>query len=304
MPNKRVIQFLRLFSSDEPESVAVDNPLPVEIINPRESNGAIPVNIQDQHTEIIDLYLTQLLDTCSLDIAVAIGGTTARITTTGATPVTGNILSLKEGTAFYQAEILTARRVFMLTSPPVAGNPVADNQYDLTYDLTLDTPLDFDFTTGAICNLGNQNAQVDGSATPKIFSVSPVGLVAGIAWDITRIIILITDNVVMDDAKFGGITALPKGIVLRKKDILYKNIFNAKTNGELALRCYDTAYSDKAPAGFYGFRARRTFAGQEKNGVTIRLNADDNDELQLIIQDDLTGLTKVNIIAQGHVIEN
>ena len=50
--------------------------------------------------------------------------------------------------------------------------------------------------------------------------------------------------------------------------------------------------------------SRRTFGGQNKNGIVIRLKGDDNDELQAIIQDDLTDLDHFHVIAQGHVTTN
>jgi hypothetical protein len=63
---------------------------------------------------------------------------------------------------------------------------------------------------------------------------------------------------------------------------------------------YDTAYADKRPSGSFGFKFRRTFGGQGKNGVVIRLTAIHGDSLKLIIQDDLTGLDDFYIVAQGH----
>ena len=107
----------------------------------------------------------------------------------------------------------------------------------------------------------------------------------------------------MDSAKFGGISALANGVVLRKVDGVYHNIFNIKTNGDFALRSFDVAYDDKAPAGSYGFRCRTTFAGQSKRGVTIRLNGTSGDELQILNQDSLGALSHFNAIVQGHVVE-
>lgn len=49
---------------------------------------------------------------------------------------------------------------------------------------------------------------------------------------------------------------------------------------------------------------RRSFAGQDKNGVVIRLNGDQGDEFQVIVQDNLTGLTHFRTVVQGHVVED
>jgi len=52
-----------------------------------------------------------------------------------------------------------------------------------------------------------------------------------------------------------------------------------------------------------GFTGRLTFAGQNKLGAVIRIGADE--DLQIVIQDDLTGLSSFSVVAEGHqVIEN
>ncbi len=115
---------------------------------------------------------------------------------------------------------------------------------------------------------------------------------------------MITDASEMDDTKFGGITALTKGVFLRKVNGVIKNIFNAKTNGDIALNCSTYSYADKAGAGNYGFRAIKTFGGQENQGVIIRLAGDTQDTLEIVVQDNLTGLTGMYIMAKGHTVSS
>ena len=97
-----------------------------------------------------------------------------------------------------------------------------------------------------------------------------------------------------------------KGLVIEDIDpegkIQYASeIWNAKTNGELALICAsDFYYTDKAPAGQNGARFRNTFSGQDKHGVTIRLAP--GETLELVVQDDLTLLSVFNMMAQGHFV--
>ena len=50
------------------------------------------VNIQDQHTEIIDVHLNRKLDDLTLLTALVIDDTSADIETTGITPVIGDKL--------------------------------------------------------------------------------------------------------------------------------------------------------------------------------------------------------------------
>jgi hypothetical protein len=109
-----------------------------------------------------------------------------------------------------------------------------------------------------------------------------------------------TDDTSMDDNRFGGIAKLTRGVVLRIVDTFQKTIFNWKTNGEIAQWCFDTTYSDKAPAGFFGFRARITFGGQSKHGVVLRIST--GDVIQIVIQDDLSGLETLRVCGEGHEV--
>jgi len=105
----------------------------------------------------------------------------------------------------------------------------------------------------------------------------------------------------MDDSKFGDIAGgLTNGVLLRQNNGEINNIWNVKTNGEFGLLAYDTAYTDKAPAGSEGFRFRNTYAGQSKHGVTLRLQP--GETLEILIQDDLSGLEVFNVMAQGHIV--
>lgn len=258
--------------------------LDVNIVGPLESNGAMPVNIQDQHTEIVEFYLQQVVDaTLTIITDTAINDLVVTVSS-AAEPVDGNLVCFREETHFYQAEILSH-----------AANGV-------NWDVTLDTPLDFAFTTAGGCALSNKNMAVNGSVTPVEFVFSAAGVTAGTEFDITRVIFHITDNVAMDSGTFGGVPKLDNGVVLRVENSITKNIFNAKSNGDFADHAYDIEFDPKAPAGEYSFRCRKTFAGQSKSGVTIRLATNTSDQLVLIVQDDLTDLTDFHVVVNGHVV--
>ena len=66
---------------------------------------------------------------------------------------------------------------------------------------------------------------------------------------------------------------------------------------------YDLSIYPKSRFGYYAVTSRRTFSGADKNGVTVRLNADTDDTFQLIIRDDLTDMEECHAIVQGHVVE-
>lgn len=255
-----------------------------------ESNGALPVNIQDQHTEIIDLILHNQIDTIALNQTNSIGDRSVYINTS-TTPDATMIVCFKEDTAFYQASILTVSSL---------GGDM--------YLIELDTPLDYAYTDATYGELATTNMAINGSSTPVTFKVSPKGLDDGVAWDITRIIFVMAgtgigaQNDAPDDGDFGVTGVLTNGIVLRSVNGITKNIFNVKRNGEFRLRAYDVTYTEASKAGLYSVGVRRTFAGQSKNGVTVRLNADANDTIEVIIQDDLTEMFGMKAVVQGHVV--
>jgi len=130
---------------------------------------------------------------------------------------------------------------------------------------------------------------LNGSVTPQTFGIrgSGVGEPIGAEFDITRIIIKCHASTAVDLNKFGDLAKLTNGLILRKRDDIYQNLFNIKDNGELAGLLYDwTVYQASHPTqAVDGFAARLTFSGQSKIGVTVRLAA--GEDLEFIIQDDL-----------------
>ena len=91
---------------------------------------------------------------------------------------------------------------------------------------------------------------------------------------------------------------------MRKVDGEQRNIFNAKTNGELANLMYDfdIEAATNPQQGQDGFTGRMTFGGQSKMGVVIRLGQ--GEDLQMLIQDNLSSLEILEIICEGHIVDN
>lgn len=244
-----------------------------------ESNGAMPINIQDQHSTAIDFFFRQVLNTITLSSTVTIDTYTCTLVA-GHSVTVGDTLVFKEGTHFFQCQVLV-----------VATNTI-----------TVDRPFDFAFTAAATGQRCNVNMAVDGSVTPVIFFITPANLSLDI--DINAIIFHMEDNTAMDSSTFGGITALTRGVVVRSINGIHKCHFNVKSNGEFGHHCSLVEFDQKAPAGAYGIRAVKTFNGQNNDGVSIRLNSATSDQLQIIIQDNLTGLTEFHAVAHGHVVTN
>lgn len=245
-----------------------------------EQNGGLAVNIQDQHSLALDLKFIQAQGSPTmLSSSIAPDDLTIDVDSTVGF-VSGNTVGIFSTTGIFY---------FGTQIGAPAGSTI-----------TLDTPIDKAFAAGDNVITAVSDMAVNGAATTQIFQIGPVGGATAVEIDITRFMGYLQDGTAMDDAKFGGITALTNGIVLRINDGAMQNLWNAKSNADLALLTFDFMYTDKAPAGSFGARFRNSYAGPEKHGVTIRLAP--GDILELLIQDNLTGLEQFKMMAQGHVV--
>lgn len=249
---------------------------------PIESNGGVPVNIQDQTSPPFDIFFVQLDGTITTLVQDAnIDDSTIEVTNRLASGIgVGTYLGLSTPARFYFGEVIS-----------VSGDLV-----------TLDTPIDFNFTTTEASVVPTtRDLNVDGSVTPEIFLVGSGGA-SEIRIDITRIMVKCITSSAVSLEEFCDQPALAKGIVLRRVDGDIRNIFNIKTNGELGHLAYDYAPYLAANPGQNqdGALFRYTFAGQDKHGVAVRLEP--GDSLQVIIQDDLSGIDLFRIVAEGHEV--
>jgi hypothetical protein len=240
---------------------------------------ARPRTIVDQTSQALNLYFGLLQNFTTLSAQSNPEDTTLTLTdTTGFIDGrTVGIFSGDDPDVFYLGRQLGAP----------AGNVI-----------TLDTPIDRIYPVGSVIASVDTNMAVDGSGTTKVFQIGPVGEGSNSTIHITRIFGHITDGTVMDDGKFGGISALTNGIVLRHNNDVIQNIWNVKSNGDLSLICDDFTYSDNSPSGEFGLRFENYFAGQERHGVIIQVLP--GDTLEVLIQDDLTDLISFQMVAQGH----
>jgi len=168
---------------------------------------------------------------------------------------------------------------------------------------TLDTQIDDVYSAGSQVITGNGNMAVDGSVTPVIFKLRLGSPSTQQIVDITRIIIQCTASSAVDLNKFGDLPALTRGVSMRRVNGDVVNIFNVKSNLDITGLAYDfTVYTASNPAqAVNGFASRLTFAGQNKLGVALRVTPDGN--LEILVQDDLTGLIQLRIVAEGHVVQ-
>ena len=235
---------------------------------------AVDVNIKDQFTDAIDLYahIDKVIPSITIDTNI---DDKSIIVDSIASIAAGDVIVIYELDRIFQSIVLSA-----------AVNTV-----------NFASPLDYAFTTNAIVHIGIWNLAVDGSVTPQVahIKIPPTAKYA-----IHQINVSMTDNVVMDSAKFGGIAPLTNGILFRVINSTIKNLPLIVNNIGFSEQGFNIDYDPKAPAGVYGFQAKKNYP--EINGVSIGLDGKAGDELICIIQDDLTDLAMFNIAVNAHII--
>jgi hypothetical protein len=177
-------------------------------------------------------------------------------------------------------------------------------------DITVDNPIDFPYVSGSDVAFASHDMNVAGSlVSPIVFGIRlaepPASLQTEITLDITRVLSTMITDSLGDLSDFGDISGgLTNGLVLRKKydDGTFGNILNVKTNGDLALVAYDFDRFVAANPGFgvNGQKWRLTFGGEEKMGTVIRVAA--GEDLQWVVQDDLTSILNFLNIAEGALV--
>lgn len=191
-----------------------------------------------------------------------------------------------------------------LTSSIKTGQPFVFITNIAANLITLDRPLAIDLIIGDDVSIISTDMNVNGSlASPIAFKVMPPNGTLSLLWQLTRMMLSITDSRSMDDGKFGGITGgLENGVVLRVKkgDGTIQELTNWKTNGDIALDMFDVNYipDTLGPAGVFGLRGRWTFTKAE---FVVQLDGAEGDFFELLIQDDLTSINSGQLKTQGRL---
>lgn len=254
----------------------------VESIN--SFRGALKVDTALVHKEGVNLFFFRETGVSSTLAVAASDGDTSITVASAVGFNTGDRLRLN-------STIATGQPFLFITN--IVGNV-----------LTLDRPLIIDLDIGDAADIVTTSLNVNGTlALPVTFKIIPPNGTLSLIWQLTRIIINMTDATAMDDGKFGGITGgLTNGVVLRvvKGSGEIQELTNWKKNGDLALDMYDVTYVDDTlgPAGLYGLRGRWTFTKAE---FIVELDGLNGDYFELLVQDDLTGLDSFEIKSQGRL---
>lgn len=243
--------------------------------------GLYDVAVQDQSTDIYSVSFSNLLSETALTTATAINDKT---------------IIVDDATDFVIGRYVT---VYGILSNEVYFGYITNV---VSTTITLTTPLDFAFSIGDYVSVGNTNMNVNGSVTPVVFGVrNPTLEDIPLVIDISRILFKMFLSSASDLSQFGNIIGgLTNGIVLRRRDGTTHNIITARTNGELKNICYDLELIAAKGGAQDAISGRFTFGGQEKLGAVVRLS--EQEDLEIIIQDDLTSLVRFEVIAQGSAV--
>ena len=246
-----------------------------------ESDGSLPVKIQDATTPLVIIPLHQYQGESTIAVEAAID--TYTITLADATGfVDGNLIGISDPN---NLQVYFGRQV----GAP-AGNVIS-----------LDRPLDFTYSVGLIVTRNSTNMGVDGSVTPQKFGLRQ-GLKPTLELyaDVVRVLPTMYTTTTPNLGAFGNITGgITNGVTLRKRDGNRVNIFNFKDNGEFAGLAYDMQFLSAIGGGQDGLTGRLTFGGQSKMGAVVRIGPEE--DLELIVRDDLSSLTKFEIMAEGSI---
>jgi len=275
--------------------------LPNSLIETTSRGGkGLAIFVQDQTTDMLDLlFLEEKAVGLALGLDTVIDSRTVTLSTghglTSANSA-GHIMELAhidEG-RFYQGEILSITGDVVELSPPmsdvfaVATTSVGTGNPNMSQDAAT-------------------NAAIDGSVTPVIFTIKPL---PGQSGDITRIVMATTSSNESDLTTFGGAPKLTIGVTLRIKrtDGTFKNLYTYRENFDLAMHGFDTGvYNPKGGNATYGFAVRISFNGQDKHGVTVRLDGSFDEELQIVISELMdntaSGNLTVKFLAEGSELQ-
>lgn len=164
--------------------------------------------------------------------------------------------------------------------------------------ITLDRKLDKAHSIGSevVKSIVDLSSQVGSLASPEIYFVKPQ---AGEIWHLTRILFEMTHSVAGDLGLFGGISPLTNGVIVRAKiSGKFGTLTNWKHNGNIKTDMFDVVFDSRSGGqGAYGTSGRGDF---KSTGSVLKLNGDNDDQLQLYIQDDITALDSFTMKAQGH----
>lgn len=243
-------------------------------------DGAINVHASDLHRIVVNDYIH----------AHGVGTTLAASADAG--DISINVVS---------AVAFSIGNYVHLGTIPAPTEPVHPRITDIiSNEIFLDRPIDFNYILGDAITLSivDLTTSIGTLVAPIRYRYFPK---AGRFEHIVQIILSMDHSANGADDLFGSIGALLNGVVFRAQISGQLGAFtNWKTNGDIKLDVGPerVIYSVKSGPGDFGTSARGSFSDI---GIAIRLDESAGDFLEMLVQDDLNGLTNFRIKVQGHV---
>lgn len=246
------------------------------------------VLMQDQHTPPIEHFLAQPLENVVIQSPVAQLSNTF-VLNLGHGADVGEYLEIRyvdyanDLIRHFQSRIVTVVGQTVRTGLPISFN--------------------LDPTKTQSCEIVNVNMAVlaDVDARARFRTYPPDRL----EWDITRAIVDMILDSGADDGKFGNLPALTWGVFFGFEGARSSEyLVNIIDNGGFRSTAFDTVYTTRSGGGGdFGMVTRKTAAGQDKYGVTIRLEGRLMDNFVKYAQDNLTGIIRYRTKIMGHVVD-
>ena len=240
--------------------------------------GAQNIHVDELHNQVInELFHLHTGVTSTIAVAVDAGDVSAQVTSDAAFNV-NDVVQINNGQIETTFPIITAKP---------GGNV-----------LQFDRPLDFSYAVDDVVEVVHTNLKttIGTLAAPIIHRVQPE---PGKIWFINRILLTMTHPAAAADNLFGSLAALTNGVVVRANiNGQFGSFTNWKSNSDIILDMFDVVYSDKAGPSLFGTSGRGSFS---RVGVLVRLDGDVGDFMDVLVQDDITGLSSFFINGQGYV---
>ena len=239
-------------------------------------NG-IDVHIQSQTSNLFQYFLMDEQKTdIGLTSAVTLDDETINVTAGhGFTGAAGEYLVIRNGDEFTQLKVTGVA----------------------TDAISIEMPISRGYPLSAVIVRGNINMNIDGNAVPTTFKYCnhTNEIPVTIPIDISTVIITMQHGTnVPDDGKFGGLTALSKGIYFRKINNTSVNLGNYITNQSFKADGGIVEYTTKAPAGTNGTNI--VFNIEEIFGQVIRLDPRSGDKFTSDVRDDIDAVSGMALL--------